>query len=239
VFQETRSKDPSRPPSTTATPTSSRRASATSSCRRRPRPFTTAIAPEQIERSSPRSSTPRRLHVHPKPRQPQLQRRAQMVADGAIDWGMGEALAFGSLLMEGRTVRLAGQDSRRGTFGHRHMVIVDKETGWQYKPLKQCSPQRRRSSTSTTRCSASTRRWASSTATRSPAPMRWSCGRRSSATSPTARRRSSTSSSPPASRSGASSPPSCCCCRTATRARAPTTPQRGSSASCRCAPRTT
>jgi 2-oxoglutarate decarboxylase len=40
--------------------------------------------------------------------------------------------------MEGRTIRLAGQDVRRGTFGHRHMVIVDKETGWQYKPLKQC-----------------------------------------------------------------------------------------------------
>jgi 2-oxoglutarate dehydrogenase E1 component len=69
---------------------------------------------------------------------PQLQRRAQMVADDAIDWGMAEAMAVGSLLMEGRTVRLAGQDSRRGTFGHRHMVIVDKETGSQYKPLKKC-----------------------------------------------------------------------------------------------------
>ncbi len=69
---------------------------------------------------------------------PQLQRRAQMVADDVIDWGMAEAMAVGSLLMEGRTVRLAGQDSRRGTFGHRHMVIVDKETGWQYKPLKKC-----------------------------------------------------------------------------------------------------
>lgn len=75
--------------------------------------------------------------IHPR-LAPQLQRRAQMVADDAIDWGMAEALAVGSLLMEGRTVRLAGQDSRRGTFGHRHMVIVDKETGWQYKPLKQC-----------------------------------------------------------------------------------------------------
>jgi 2-oxoglutarate dehydrogenase E1 component len=61
-----------------------------------------------------------------------------MVKDDTIDWGMAEALAFGSLLMEGRTIRLAGQDVRRGTFGHRHMVIVDKETGWQYKPLKQC-----------------------------------------------------------------------------------------------------
>ncbi len=69
---------------------------------------------------------------------PQLQRRAQMVADDVIDWGMAEAMAVGSLLMEGRTVRLAGQDSRRGTFGHRHMVIVDKQTGWQYKPLKKC-----------------------------------------------------------------------------------------------------
>ena len=75
--------------------------------------------------------------IHPR-LAPQLQRRAQMVADDAIDWGMAEALAVGSLLMEGRTVRMAGQDSRRGTFGHRHMVIVDKETGWQYKPLKQC-----------------------------------------------------------------------------------------------------
>ena len=71
---------------------------------------------------------PENFNVHPR-LAPQLQRRAQMVADNTIDWGMGEALAVGSLLMEGRTVRLAGQDSRRGTFGHRHMVIVDKETG--------------------------------------------------------------------------------------------------------------
>ncbi|MBV5267384.1 MAG: 2-oxoglutarate dehydrogenase E1 component, partial [Burkholderiaceae bacterium] len=52
--------------------------------------------------------------------------------------GMGEALAIGSLLTEGTVIRLAGQDSRRGTFGHRHAVIVDKKTGWQYKPLKTC-----------------------------------------------------------------------------------------------------
>ncbi|MCU0283872.1 MAG: hypothetical protein MUD13_08235 [Candidatus Nanopelagicales bacterium] len=51
---------------------------------------------------------------------------------------MAEALAIGSLINEGRWVRLAGQDSRRGTFGHRHAVIVDARTGWQYKPLKQC-----------------------------------------------------------------------------------------------------
>jgi 2-oxoglutarate decarboxylase len=98
----------------------------------------TAIAQEQIDTVIASQLTmPDDFVVHPR-LAPQLQRRAQMVADDAIDWGMGEALAVGSLLMEGRTVRLAGQDSRRGTFGHRHMVIVDKETGWQYKPLKQC-----------------------------------------------------------------------------------------------------
>jgi multifunctional 2-oxoglutarate metabolism enzyme len=69
---------------------------------------------------------------------PQLRRRAEMVATDTIDWGMAEALAIGSLINEGRWVRLAGQDSRRGTFGHRHAVIVDARTGWQYKPLKQC-----------------------------------------------------------------------------------------------------
>ena len=49
---------------------------------------------------------------------------------------MGETLAFGSLLLEGRTVRLAGQDSRRGTFGQRHAVIVDRVTGEEHTPLK-------------------------------------------------------------------------------------------------------
>jgi 2-oxoglutarate dehydrogenase E1 component len=74
--------------------------------------------------------------VHPR-LAPQLKRRAEMVDNDAIDFGMGEALAIGSLLAEGSAVRLAGQDSRRGTFGHRHIVIVDAKTGWQYKPLKQ------------------------------------------------------------------------------------------------------
>ena len=93
------------------------------------------------------------------------------------------------------------------------------------------SPRTRRSSTSTTRCSRSTPRSASSTATRWPVPRRWCSGRRSSVTSSTAPRPSSTSTSPPARPSGASSPASCCCCRTATRARAPTTPRPASSGS--------
>ncbi len=98
----------------------------------------TAISQEEIDTVIASQLTlPDDFTVHPR-LQPQLQRRATMVAEDAIDWGMAEALAVGSLLMEGRTVRLAGQDVRRGTFGHRHMVIVDKETGWQYKPLKRC-----------------------------------------------------------------------------------------------------
>ena len=98
----------------------------------------TAITPEQVQTVIDSQLTmPADFTVHSR-LAPQLQRRAQMVADDAIDWGMAEALAVGSLLMDGRTVRLVGQDSRRGTFGHRHMVIVDSQTGWQYKPLKQC-----------------------------------------------------------------------------------------------------
>ncbi len=98
----------------------------------------TAISQEEIDTViASQLTVPDDFTVHPR-LQPQLQRRATMVAEDAIDWGMAEALAVGSMLMEGRTVRLAGQDVRRGTFGHRHMVIVDKETGWQFKPLKQC-----------------------------------------------------------------------------------------------------
>lgn len=52
-----------------------------------------------------------------------------------IDWGMGEALAFGSLLMDGTPVRLSGQDSERGTFSHRHSVLYDNETRERYVPL--------------------------------------------------------------------------------------------------------
>ncbi|MBV9379756.1 MAG: multifunctional oxoglutarate decarboxylase/oxoglutarate dehydrogenase thiamine pyrophosphate-binding subunit/dihydrolipoyllysine-residue succinyltransferase subunit, partial [Streptosporangiaceae bacterium] len=73
----------------------------------------------------------------PHPRlQPLLARRATMASEDAIDWATGELLAFGSLLLDGRPVRLVGQDSRRGTFGQRHAVIVDRHTGAEYALLK-------------------------------------------------------------------------------------------------------
>ncbi|MGJ8638016.1 MAG: 2-oxoglutarate dehydrogenase E1 component [Opitutaceae bacterium] len=55
--------------------------------------------------------------------------------DTGIDWGMGEALAFGSLLMDGNPVRLSGQDCERGTFSHRHSVLYDDKTRESYIPL--------------------------------------------------------------------------------------------------------
>jgi 2-oxoglutarate decarboxylase len=137
VFQETRADEPD-----TEFTTSARAITETGQINLAPQTpsqdVDTSISQIQIDTVIESQLTlPEGFNVHPR-LAPQLQRRAQMVADNTIDWGMGEALAVGSLLMEGRTVRLAGQDSRRGTFGHRHMVIVDKETGWQYKPLKKC-----------------------------------------------------------------------------------------------------
>ncbi|HVH19135.1 MAG TPA: 2-oxoglutarate dehydrogenase E1 component [Myxococcota bacterium] len=64
-----------------------------------------------------------------------LEKRSKAIGDGAIDWGTGEALAFGSLLLEGFGVRLSGQDSTRGTFSHRHAALVDQQTGVEYAPL--------------------------------------------------------------------------------------------------------
>ncbi|CBI31715.3 unnamed protein product, partial [Vitis vinifera] len=62
--------------------------------------------------------------------------RAQMIETGeGIDWAVGEALAFATLLVEGNHVRLSGQDVERGTFSHRHSVIHDQETGERYCPL--------------------------------------------------------------------------------------------------------
>eukprot|EP00899_Mesostigma_viride_P002605 jgi/Mesvir1/12345/Mv00529-RA.3 len=62
--------------------------------------------------------------------------RRKMIETGTgIDWGMAEALAFGTLLVEGNAVRLSGQDVERGTFSHRHALVHDQVTGKRYKPL--------------------------------------------------------------------------------------------------------
>ncbi|WP_442814577.1 multifunctional oxoglutarate decarboxylase/oxoglutarate dehydrogenase thiamine pyrophosphate-binding subunit/dihydrolipoyllysine-residue succinyltransferase subunit [Streptomyces sp. NBC_01198] len=71
---------------------------------------------------------------------PQLQRRTAMLDAGNVDWATAEALAVGSLLLDGVPVRLAGQDSRRGTFGQRHAVLTDRRTGQEHTPLNTLGP---------------------------------------------------------------------------------------------------
>ncbi|MEU3250887.1 multifunctional oxoglutarate decarboxylase/oxoglutarate dehydrogenase thiamine pyrophosphate-binding subunit/dihydrolipoyllysine-residue succinyltransferase subunit [Streptomyces sp. NPDC006997] len=95
----------------------------------------TSVSSEIVKRiAESQVNIPDHITVHPR-LLPQLQRRAAMVEDGTIDWGMGETLAVGSLLLEGVPVRLSGQDSQRGTFGQRHAVIIDRETGEEHTPL--------------------------------------------------------------------------------------------------------
>ncbi|MFJ3041297.1 multifunctional oxoglutarate decarboxylase/oxoglutarate dehydrogenase thiamine pyrophosphate-binding subunit/dihydrolipoyllysine-residue succinyltransferase subunit [Streptomyces tendae] len=95
----------------------------------------TAITAETVKRiAESQVNIPDHITVHPR-LLPQLQRRAAMVEDGTIDWGMGETLAVGSLLLDGVPVRLTGQDSQRGTFGQRHAVVIDRETGDEFTPL--------------------------------------------------------------------------------------------------------
>jgi 2-oxoglutarate dehydrogenase E1 component len=74
----------------------------------------------------------------PHPRlKPVIDRRSTMREEDAIDWATGELLAFGAVVLDGHPVRLVGQDSRRGTFGQRHAVLVDRHNGAEYTPLKQ------------------------------------------------------------------------------------------------------
>jgi 2-oxoglutarate dehydrogenase E1 component len=95
----------------------------------------TGISQEMVKRiAASQTNLPEWLTVHPR-LLPQLQRRAASIEDNTIDWATGEMLAIGSLLMEGHPVRLAGQDSRRGTFGQRHAVLIDRVTGEDYTPL--------------------------------------------------------------------------------------------------------
>jgi len=77
-------------------------------------------------------SVPAGFEVHPKLRTLLEKRRKALLADHPLDWAMGELFAFGSLVLEGTPVRLSGQDSSRGTFSHRHAVVVDQKTDEEY-----------------------------------------------------------------------------------------------------------
>ncbi len=99
----------------------------------------TAISPEKLHRiGDVFIDPPAGFTVHPKLLQA-LEKRAASVREGGIDWATGELIAFGSLLLEGTPVRLAGQDSRRGTFVQRHAVLIDKANAGEWTPLRYLS----------------------------------------------------------------------------------------------------
>jgi 2-oxoglutarate dehydrogenase E1 component len=81
------------------------------------------------------NNTPPGFTVHPKLQQ-LLTKRVEMSREGGIDWGFGELLALGSLVMDGVPVRMAGQDTRRGTFVQRHAVFHDRVNGQEWIPLR-------------------------------------------------------------------------------------------------------
>ncbi len=101
----------------------------------------TAAAPAPIAKvTRPLPTIPADFHLNPKIRRI-LDTRARAHAEGGpVDWGYAEALAFGTLLLEGSPVRLSGQDSERGTFSHRHAVLYDQETRARYVPLQNLDP---------------------------------------------------------------------------------------------------
>ncbi len=100
----------------------------------------TGLSRDRLAAYSDRLTTwPEHFHVHPKVERLLEQRRQMGNGEKPVDYGMAEALAFASIVDEGNFVRLTGQDSRRGTFNHRHSFLIDIEDGSEYCPLKNIS----------------------------------------------------------------------------------------------------
>ncbi len=101
----------------------------------------TAVAEDQLRRITEKLTTyPEDFAIHPKVKKLLEQREKMGTGKLPLDYGMAEALGFGSLLVEGVPVRLSGQDARRGTFNHRHSVLIDTENEQEYVPLSHITP---------------------------------------------------------------------------------------------------
>ncbi|HET9678421.1 MAG TPA: multifunctional oxoglutarate decarboxylase/oxoglutarate dehydrogenase thiamine pyrophosphate-binding subunit/dihydrolipoyllysine-residue succinyltransferase subunit [Solirubrobacterales bacterium] len=99
-------------------------------------PVHTAVADDKLRHlNEALLKTPEGFNVHRKLRRP-LARRTEALEQGGIEFGQAEALAFASLLTEGVHIRLTGQDTERGTFSHRHLVLHDENTGLKYTPMQ-------------------------------------------------------------------------------------------------------
>ena len=97
----------------------------------------TRVPLETLEKLNDRLlSLPEGFNVHPKLVRQLERRRTALAPGGEIDWGIAESLGFASLLLEGRPIRLTGQDTERGTFSHRHLGFYDAKTGRRWIPLQ-------------------------------------------------------------------------------------------------------
>src|SRR5579884_1818319 len=104
--------------------------------RERAREVVTRVAAGELRRlTAELARVPDGFTVHPKLAR-QLERRPVALEEGGIDWGHAEALAFASLLVDGIPIRLTGQDTERGTFSQRHLVLHDAKTGELYTPMQ-------------------------------------------------------------------------------------------------------
>ena len=109
------------------------------------RPGDTAVAPEVLaEIGQAITGVPAGLAVHPRIQRQLDEKRQALAAGGPIDWATAEALAFGALLLEGKPVRLSGQDCTRGTFSQRHAGLIDQESEQRYIPLNNIRPDQAR-----------------------------------------------------------------------------------------------
>jgi len=106
-------------------------------------PETTGVALERLEAINRATmQVPEGFSPHPKLWRQLARRASGFGPNTSLDWGHAETLAFGSLLMEGIPVRLTGQDTERGTFSHRHLVLHDAKTGQEFVPLRQVADTR-------------------------------------------------------------------------------------------------
>ena len=102
--------------------------------------WTSAVPRDVVERiGDAQVAWPESFTVHPK-LQAMLSKRREATRQGGIDWGLGELIALGSLLMEGVPIRLAGEDARRATFAQRHAVLHDHTSGQEWTPLSFLTP---------------------------------------------------------------------------------------------------
>ncbi len=99
-------------------------------------PVETAVSVEKLRKlNEALIAVPESFTLHRKLRKP-LSKRVETLEDGGIEFGHAEALAFASLLTDGVHIRLTGQDTERGTFSHRHLVLHDEKTGLEYCPMQ-------------------------------------------------------------------------------------------------------